>query len=57
MLNLRDWRALVLWPGVSMVMGFAALLSFGLDRPIANALFLRRRPWLDRRGRRRLVGA
>ena len=51
MLTLRDWRALVLWPGVAMVAVFAALLSFGLDRPIANALFFAAgRGWLGAGG-------
>lgn len=39
MMNLRDWRALVLWPGVFLVLAFALLEIGQLDRPIANALF------------------
>jgi membrane-associated PAP2 superfamily phosphatase len=39
MMNLRDWRALVLWPGVFLVLAFALLEIGQFDRPIANALF------------------
>jgi membrane-associated PAP2 superfamily phosphatase len=39
MLNLRDWRALVLWPGVLLLLAFALLELGQLDRPVANALF------------------
>jgi membrane-associated PAP2 superfamily phosphatase len=36
---LRDWRALVLWPSVLMVLAFAVLVAGGFDRPVAQALF------------------
>ena len=39
MMNLRDWRALVLWPGVFLLLAFALLEIGQFDRPIANALF------------------
>jgi membrane-associated PAP2 superfamily phosphatase len=39
MLNLRDWRALVLWPGVCLVAAFALLELGQFDQPIANVLF------------------
>jgi membrane-associated PAP2 superfamily phosphatase len=39
MLNLRDWRALTLWPSVWLVAAFAVVEIAQLDRPIANALF------------------
>jgi len=38
-MNLREWRALVLWPSVLMVVAFAVLIAGELDRPIAQALF------------------
>jgi membrane-associated PAP2 superfamily phosphatase len=41
MMNLRDWRALVLWPGVLLLLIFALLELGQLDLPIANALFYR----------------
>jgi membrane-associated PAP2 superfamily phosphatase len=47
MMNLRDWRVLVLWPSVLMVIAFGVLVAAGLDRPIANALFFdAARGWL-----------
>ncbi|MEO8063481.1 MAG: phosphatase PAP2 family protein [Pseudomonadota bacterium] len=39
MMNLRDWRALVLWPSVVLLVMFAVLVLGGFDRPIANGLF------------------
>jgi membrane-associated PAP2 superfamily phosphatase len=47
MMNLRDWRALVLWPGVFLLLAFALLEAGQLDRPIAQALFFSAdRGWL-----------
>jgi len=47
MMKLRDWRALVLWPGVFLVMGFVLLEVGQFDRPIAHALFFAAdRGWL-----------
>jgi membrane-associated PAP2 superfamily phosphatase len=47
MMNLRDWRALVLWPSVFLVSAFALLELGQFDRPIAHALFFAAdRGWL-----------
>jgi membrane-associated PAP2 superfamily phosphatase len=47
MMNLRDWRALVLWPGVFLLLAFALLEIGQFDRPIATALFFAAdRGWL-----------
>ncbi|MEJ0085829.1 MAG: phosphatase PAP2 family protein [Pseudomonadota bacterium] len=47
MMNLRDWRALVLWPGMCLLTAFALLELGQFDRPIAHALFYSaNRGWL-----------
>jgi membrane-associated PAP2 superfamily phosphatase len=47
MMPLADWRALVLWPSVVLLLGFALVTLGELDRPIANWLFFApHRGWL-----------
>lgn len=49
MMTLRDWRALVMWPSLILLLAFGVIEAFSLDRPIATALYFdAARGWLGK---------